>query len=223
MSQCNRFEKEGLLILQKGGQLDEHFSSCQACIDARQKYESLENLILSADSTSVPAAGWQERVLESVEKQPSGWKGFWPKSIAAGFAAIMVTGVLVNQYATNSRSPAGLEIMLASSGQTYRGAAAKIGDTMQISAPGTEAKFIQIRIYRDGRLFDYCGIKSPCELVEGVAIRATKLSALGDYQTVLIQSDKGIEFSSNRLEQDVILAHENVEAQVSLGKVITVR
>ncbi len=113
--------------------------------------------------------------------------------------------------------------MLASSGQTYRGAEAKIGDTMQITAPGSTQKTLQIRIYRDGRLFDSCGMQSPCQLAEGVASRATKLSALGEYQTVLIQSDKGIEFAANRLEQDVVLAHKDAAARVTMGEIITVR
>src|SRR5687768_6688898 len=40
-TRCDRFEAEALLLLEQGQPLDEHFSSCSDCLEARAAYDRL--------------------------------------------------------------------------------------------------------------------------------------------------------------------------------------
>jgi len=226
MRSCNRFETEGLIILQKGGQLDEHFSTCQSCVDAKQKYAALEQFIKAADSTTKPAEGWQQQVLESVGKPNKVEQSFWLKGIAAGFATIMVIGLLVNQFSSHTPPPGSLEIMIASSDQVYRGTAtnneAKTGDFMELTAYPQNLGSLQIRVYRDGQLYDSCGATQPCRLNKRTASLRVEMKSQGEYTTLMTESNKEIIFIKNNLDLDVLLAHD-LSAEVTVSDSINVR
>ena len=47
MTECTRFEQEGLPALENGESLDEHFSTCETCIEEHRKFVKLEKLLAS--------------------------------------------------------------------------------------------------------------------------------------------------------------------------------
>lgn len=69
METCDRFEREGILRIERGLSLDAHFDECPACEVARQKYESLLAALPSGQPDVVPPLGWQSRVLQAAAKR----------------------------------------------------------------------------------------------------------------------------------------------------------
>ena len=163
-----------------------------------------------------------DQVLESVKGTTQDRQTVWSKSLAAGFAAVIVTGLLINQMVTQTTPESSLEIMLASSDRVYRGVEAKKGDFMQVTAHPQKLEYLQIRVYRDGRLYEFCGVEPPCQFKDDAAIHRVELKSLGEYHTVMIESDKQISFTANRLDKDVLMAHD-LAAQVTEGESINVR
>lgn len=101
---CNRFEREGILRLERGLSLDEHFEACPDCDVARSKYESLLASLPSAQPDVNPALGWQQRVLRAAADSDAARPGFsfagWRKQFvwtalagASAIAATMFLGV----------------------------------------------------------------------------------------------------------------------------------
>ena len=66
---CDRFEREGILRIERGLSLDAHFDTCPACEDARQKYETLLARLPSAQPEVSPPLGWQSRVLQAATER----------------------------------------------------------------------------------------------------------------------------------------------------------
>lgn len=94
---CDRFEREGILRLERGLSLDTHFDHCSACELAREKYEALLASLPSAQPDVSPMAGWQSRVLKATADGEAGrpllsLQGFgrpfgWASMLAAGALA----------------------------------------------------------------------------------------------------------------------------------------
>lgn len=62
---CDRFEREGILRLERGLNLDAHFDQCATCEVARHKYETLLEALPSAEPDVAPKPGWQSKVLQA--------------------------------------------------------------------------------------------------------------------------------------------------------------
>lgn len=96
---CNRFEREGILRIERGLSLDAHFDICSDCEVARTKYESLLAALPSAQPDVNPAYGWQQRVLRAAADSDAARPGFsfsnWRKPFVwtalAGACAIAAT------------------------------------------------------------------------------------------------------------------------------------
>jgi protein TonB len=64
---CEKFERDGVLSIERGAQLDPHFAACPDCKEAVEKYgKILEALPLAAPKTRAPI-GWQARVLQKTQ------------------------------------------------------------------------------------------------------------------------------------------------------------
>ena len=66
---CDRFEREGLLRLERGEGLDEHTETCPECMAALIFYTEMKNTICVARRPVRPRPGWEQRVLENIGKQ----------------------------------------------------------------------------------------------------------------------------------------------------------
>lgn len=95
---CDRFEREGVLRIERGLPLDTHFDACADCEVARHKYETLLSALPKAQPETSPPLGWQSRVLraaaESDAARPAISMAGWGKPFAwtamAGAAALAV-------------------------------------------------------------------------------------------------------------------------------------
>lgn len=99
---CDRFEREGILRIERSLSLDTHFDICSDCEVARTKYESLLAALPSAQPDVNPAYGWQERVLRAAAESDAARPGFsfssWRKPFVwtalAGACAVAATAFL---------------------------------------------------------------------------------------------------------------------------------
>jgi hypothetical protein len=99
---------------------------------------------------------------------------------------------------------------------------AKIGDQLIATASSSKPLFSELRIYRDGRLHYSCNTVKLCS-AEGKLMKATiKLSAIGEYQTALIQSKQKITLKSETLDKDVLQARD-LGADVIVSSSVYVR
>jgi TonB family protein len=96
---CDRFEREGILRIERGLSLDAHFDACPTCEIARNKYETLLAALPSAQPDVNPAVGWQQRVLRAAADSEAARPGFsfsgWGKPFVwtalAGACALAVS------------------------------------------------------------------------------------------------------------------------------------
>lgn len=226
MINCTRFENEGLIALEQGLSLDIHFSTCEVCIEEQRKYTELKSMLHSTLKPDSLTLDWQQNVLDQIRAQPATSKVSnrkrWFGSLAAGMAAIGVLSILLLQAPDNERSKI-LQQQLVTSDKLYRGDDANVGDELRITSPQSTFKFTQIRVYRNGRPFFSCGSEQTCEIdKQSNTVKASiKLSAVGEYQTVLIRSNQKLNVSNKNLDLDVLTARK-FEAQVMLAKPVSV-
>ncbi|HRI67469.1 MAG TPA: TonB family protein [Polyangium sp.] len=76
MESCDRFEREGILRIERGLALDMHFDECPTCEVARQKYDTLLAALPSGQPDVVPPSGWQLQVLQAAAKKDSSRSSF---------------------------------------------------------------------------------------------------------------------------------------------------
>jgi TonB family protein len=89
---CDRFEREGLLSMERGLPLDAHFSSCADCKGAQAKHACiLAALPLAEENVRMPI-GWQQRVLRATAPNKQEEKRHETPEIFAfvGLAAMVV-------------------------------------------------------------------------------------------------------------------------------------
>lgn len=66
MSGCDRFEREGLALLERDLPLDEHFENCPDCIAARETYARLRGMLNDSAPLETPREGWEARVRSTI-------------------------------------------------------------------------------------------------------------------------------------------------------------
>lgn len=222
MTNCTRFEDEGLLALERGEALSKHFSECVDCIEAQSAYLKLKNTLALMNADEHPADDWQQKVLQSIrQSQQTTRRTITPLvKIAASVAMITITALLLLQFNNLPNSSEQLIVAVVSGSANYRGAEAKVGDSLQLSFDESNAKYSELRVYLDSRIHFLCNsecIEQNKDLSESVL-----LEAVGEYQSVLIQSHKPIVVPSNLLDADILLAREQ-GAKVVIAEVIIVR
>lgn len=224
---CERFESEGLLRLEQGLPLDDHFATCPDCLAARAAYARLQEEIAAAGADLEPPPYWQSRVRATIEARrrrsfrPWLWLG-----VPAGLAAAVLILVLVT-----GRWPAGparqpptlLAEIEPGPGAVRRGDEPHPGDRLVLRAtPGT-ARHAELRVYRhDTELVLRCSSEPPC-VRRGSELRATLvLDAPGFYQPLLLVSARPLPAPSAGLDRDAGAALA-AGAEAHLGPEIRVR
>ncbi len=66
---CDRFEREGILQIERGLPLDNHFATCDSCGQAQQTYASLFAALPKSAPEVAPRMGWQSRVLQAAAEK----------------------------------------------------------------------------------------------------------------------------------------------------------
>lgn len=223
MTKCTRFEDEGLLALELGEALSEHFSTCTECVQARKTYQTLIIAIADMDANDAPADNWQQEVLQSIgesEKTSAGKTFPSMAKIAASIAVLAIAALLVLQLERVPDSSEELVALVVDGDTIYRGVDAKVGDSLQLSFGKSKAPYSELRVYRDNRIYHHCDLVC---IEKNRALRETiVIDAIGEYQSVLIQSDEAIPLPAKILDTDILLAREQ-GAKVVMAKIIIVR
>src|SRR5262249_31966497 len=135
MTECHRFEEEGLAQLERGMPVEEHFTTCADCRAARATYERLGRALRSVGADVGPPAGWQERVGAAAaadDRSRSGGRRLWwvPVGMAAAAAAVAVALWSPPRVS----APPGLQVTVGSGGISRRGLDAQPGDRVTLHA-----------------------------------------------------------------------------------------
>lgn len=224
MTSCDRFEREGLLLLERELPLDGHFESCPDCRASRAAHERLRRGLGVLGAGAVPRADWQGKVWRRIDerRRPSRW--LVPAALAAAAlaaAALVVLGVALRPEGAR---PASLEVAVAAGdGATRRGEQAHPGDLLTVRATTAGARHAELRIYfHETRILVRCSSRPPCRR-DGDEIRAElTLEAIGSYQTLLLLSDRPLREPASDLDGDAGAALA-AGARAILGRDVDVR
>ncbi|HEX4962488.1 MAG TPA: hypothetical protein VF173_16760 [Thermoanaerobaculia bacterium] len=226
MSRCDRFETEGLLLVEQELPLGEHFSTCPDCLAARAAHERLRARIAALGEEDEPPVGWQARVWERIdqrrERRRRGW-AWWLVPAAVGVAASLAALFLISPP---GGLPPGLRVEIQTGTTIHRGGRvgeAQPGDLLLLAATTGGARHAELRVYRnDTELVLRCSTESPC-LRRGEEMRATVLlDVVGRYQPLLILAKKPLPSPAPDLEKDTSAALA-AGADVKLAREIVVR
>lgn len=224
MTRCERFESEGLLRLEQGLPLDDHFETCPDCLATRATYDRLRQAIASAGVRYEPKAHWQGRVRAAVaarrERPSRPWRWLLvPAGLAAAVLILLVIGRRPEGPALATLQ-VGIE---AGPGAVRRGDEAHLGDRLVLQATTGPARYSELRVYRhDTALVLHCSSEPPCAR-QGEELRATLvLESLGSYQSLLLLSDRPLPEPSSDLDRDTGAALA-AGAEVRLGPEIRVQ
>lgn len=225
MTPCDRFERQGILLLEQGRPLDEHFDTCPDCRRARAAYERLRQGIAAAGEEHAPPAGWQARVWAAVEeRQRRSRRWRWPWLLVPVGVAAAALLVVVGRAPPPPAAPA-LEVGVEhGAGPARRGTEAHPGDRLVLRAVTGDARHAELRVYRnDADLVLRCSGEPPCVREESRIRAVLTLRSLGAYQSVLLVADRPLPPpSAAGLDPDVAAALE-AGARVELGDEVHVR
>jgi hypothetical protein len=222
MKICNRFETEGLLRVEQGLPLDEHFTTCADCLAAQASYERLRHEVGSLGEGEEPPAGWQARVWERIEERRESRRRWWPwwlvpTAVAASLALFLLVRTPSPPVAVSLLA----EVQAGS--VVRRGDDAQPGDVLHLTATLGSAPHVELRVYRNDReVVLRCSDASPC-VRRGAELRATiPLDGVGRYQPLLLLSPRALPPPAFTLDGDAAAALA-AGAEVELGPEIVVR
>ncbi|HKH45312.1 MAG TPA: hypothetical protein VKM72_11655 [Thermoanaerobaculia bacterium] len=219
VTRCERFETEGLILLERGERLDGHFATCPDCREARAAYELLREQIAEAGADDEPPADWQARVRERIEQRRRRPLWGW---VLAPLGAAALAAALFFAVPRIPTAPS-LTQEIAPGAAVHRSASAAPGDRLVLRAETAGAPHGELRVYRNGRdLLLRCPGDSSCRR-EGSELRVTwTLPSAGTYQAVLVLDDEPLLAPAKSLDADAGAAFAQ-GAQVLLGDEISVR
>ena len=226
MSRCDRFEAEGLLLLEQGLPLDGHFATCPDCLAARAAYERLSAEIAGLGAEDEPPVGWQARVWERLDQRRErrrfrwpGWRG-WIVPVGAVLAASLAALFLIRPPGPQLPS---LRVEIQAGATVRRGGEAQPGDLLRLTAATGGAQHAELRVYRnDTELVLRCSTDLPCSRQGDELRAAVLLDTVGRYQPLLLRAEKPLPSPVSDLEKDTSAALA-AGADVKLGSEIVVR
>jgi hypothetical protein len=219
---CDRFEAEGLLKLERGEPLGEHFATCPDCLDARAVYQRLRQDLAGLGADEEPPAGWEARVWARIGERKRKPRWIW---FLAPVGAAALAATLFFAMPRTPLSPSLVQEVVAG-GPVRRAAGARPGDRLDLRAGTAGSPHAELRIYRNGRdLVLQCpgDAGDPSCRRDGDALRASlTLPSAGDYRAMLILDDEPLPPPRKSLDADAGAAFDR-GAQVVLGEEIAVR
>jgi hypothetical protein len=226
LSRCDRFETEGLFLLEQGFPLDEHFAACPDCLAARALHERLTAEIAALGAEDEPPAGWQARVWQRLDQRRerrrprwTGWRG-WIVPIGVGVAASLAVFFLIR---APGPQPSSLRAEVQAGATVRRGGEAQAGDLLRLTAAAGGARHAELRVYRnDTELVLRCSTDRPCSRRGDELRAAVLLDAVGRYQPLLMRGESPLPRPLSNLEKDTSAALA-AGADVKLGAEIVVR
>jgi len=226
MSACDRFEREGLLLLEQGKPLGPHFDTCQDCRAAGRAYQALVSGIAAPGPPAEPTPAWRARVWERIEAdRHAGWHRWLAGGPIRVLAPLAAIGVVVAAVVWLAGEPGevSLRSTVVAQGVGVRGEDAHPGDRLQLRAQTGGSMHAELRLYLNStRLVLSCGLAPPCR-VSGDVIQADfVLESVGEYQAVLFVSEQPLPPPTGNLDEDAGAALD-AGARVEPGERIPVR
>lgn len=225
MSACHRFEDEGLLRLEQGLDLEEHFATCPDCQEARRRYQALQREIVTVGADPQPPPRWQARVWAEIAKRKTRRRAFvpWLRWLAPAALAAVLAGVLVLPSLLRDE-PARLVVEVVADDEiTRRGREAQPGDRLVLNAKTGGALHGELRVYLNDRdLVLRCFEDPPCRRRDEAVTATLVLSSVGVYQSVFLVSEEPLPPPSSSLDSDVDDALR-AGARYELGEEVEVR
>jgi hypothetical protein len=222
VTRCVRFETEGLLRIEQGLPLDDHFATCAECLEARAAYDRLRSNLSALGRELEPPERWQADVWRAIatRKRPRPW---WPWMVGAGLAAGLA-GMLLLRPSQQELAVASLRVTVEpSAGTVQRGDEAMPGDGLRLEASTAGAAFAELRVYRNDReLLLRCSGEPVCALDAGRLIASLPLDAVGSYQPLLLVSQHPLPPPASDLDRDTAAALV-AGAELALGRKVVVR
>jgi hypothetical protein len=228
LSPCGRFEEEGLLLLEQGLPLDEHFATCPDCLAARAAYERLCVEIAALGTEDQPPVGWQAHVWERLDQRRErrrspwvhwpGWRGWL---VPAGVVAAALAALLLIR--PPGPPPPSLRVEVEAGATVRRGGEAQPGSLLRLTAATGGSRHAELRVYRnDTELVLRCSTERPCSRQGDELRAAVLLDTVGRYQPLLMRAESPLPHSVSNLEKDTSAALA-AGADVRLGTEIVVR
>ncbi len=216
-----RFEEEALLLIEQGKPLDEHFDTCEDCVEQRRKYEQLGMLVGSFAADRSPHEGWKRRIMDALHtQQHRPQRSYWRATI--GIAASIAIVGLALKLSLTPPVDVDLDIEIIAGDTVYRGNSAKPGDSLQLTAVVTGSHG-ELRLYRtDGRLILACVDEPPCARADDRISATVTVAISGSYRAVAISSSEPVPAATVNLDADVLTARE-LGAEVEVSDLIIVR
>jgi hypothetical protein len=231
VTDCRRFETEGLLALQQGRPLDEHFRTCADCRTALAAHERLQRELSSLEPHE-PRAGWEGRVWAQIDRPvPTRARTPW-RPLAVASLAAAATIVLLLRSAVPPVSSPGLVIQVEE-GQGRRGASAPLlptpalrsvesltgplplGSRLVVSASTGTARFAELRVYRnEADLIVQTTLSAGCAEPRDVRV-VLLLDAVGRYRTALLTSNHSLPAPAGSVDADYATRPAGVEMVVA--------
>jgi hypothetical protein len=219
---CDRFETEGLLRLERGEPLDEHFATCPDCLEARTVYARLRQEIAGIGAGDEPPRDWQARVWARLEERPRRPRWIW---FLAPVGAAALAATLFFAMPQTPSTPSLVQEVVAG-GSVRRAAGARPGDRLELRAETAGSPHAELRIYRNRReLILRCpGAASVASCHrDGDEIGASlTFPSVGEYQAVLVYGPEPLPPPGKGFDPDAGAAFAR-GAQVLLGGEISVR
>lgn len=235
MSPCTRFEREGLLALERGEELDPHFERCADCLREREIHRALVARLASLGASERPPAGYEARVLERIAQKrrsepparAARSKHGWSLALAMAAAAILAVGLLRGRpdpAARSSQPSLALTLHAAHDDTPMRSIdSAKPGDRLVVRATPGALPHAELRIWQGGAsLLVRCSDEPPCRRVPKAIETELVLPSRGDYEVILVVSEREIPEPRPGLDDDVA-AIEAAGGRVERGERIRVR
>lgn len=237
MIPCTRFEREGLLALERGEELDAHFERCADCLREREAYRALTDRLASLGAADRPPAGYEARVLERIAREQSpapttrssrSWGDTWRLALALAAAAVLAIWLVRGSPEPASRSSVrpSLAVMVHAEqddGPMRSIDSAKPGDRLSVRAATAELPSAELRIWQgDDTLLVRCSDLPPCQRGPGTIEVEVALPTRGDYQVILAVSNRALPSPRPRLDDD-IAAIEAAGGQLERAEPIRVR
>ncbi len=206
MSGCDRFEREGLALLERDLPLDEHFENCPDCLAARETYARLRGMLDDSAPLETPREGWEARVRSTIaQPEPGGRKRIrWLAAAAAIIAAAFLLPPGFRMLFQPTAEDPQLTFKIERGDRpSRRGEVPHPGDRLILQADTGAASHAELRVYRDDtELILRCSDSPPCVL-RGTQLSATlALEQLGSFQPLLITSEQPIPPPAGTLDED---------------------
>lgn len=224
MSACRRFEEEGLVRLEQGLPLDDHFETCADCLAERAFYERLRQDIAMAGEGIEPPPGWEAELWAAVEQRKAARRRLWGWWLLVPAAAAVLIAVLLLRPVSPPPDRLALAVEVETgTGTVRRGDEAHPGDRLLLRASTGEAPHAELRVYRNERaLVLRCSTEPPCRRRQGVLEAEILLPSIGTYQSLLLTSDRPLPETDAGLDPDVAAALQ-AGARATLGTEVEAR